>query len=177
MQRQFYRSEQRGILSAHALDLSLDECSRWFAPAQSPPTKVCVMAAQTKLFFLLQACMYVLIFIVNVTESVESSKHGCIICGKKSQRTPFRCVKSNADLEACFGFLEKTSGDICEACRKALQHYRNNGKTFHHVSVFLMFNFFYLTYTRDVNIKIKRCCMQLELRKCHNFIGSAKRYL
>ena len=107
--------------------------------------------------------MCVLIFIVNVTESVERSKHGCIICGKKSQRTPFRCVKSNADLEACFGFPEKTSGDICEACRKALQHYRNNGKTFHHVSVFLKFNFFYLTYSRDVKIKIKRCCMQLEL--------------
>ena len=135
------------------------------------------MAVQTKLFFLLQVCMYVLIFIVNVTESVERSKHGCIICGKKSQRTPFRCVKSNADLEACFGSLEKTSGDICEACRKTLQHYRNNGKTFHHVSVFLKFHFFYLTYTCDVKIKINRCCMQLELQKCHNFIGSAKRYL
>ena len=96
---------------------------------------------------------------------------------EKSQRTPFCCVKSNADLEACFGFLEKTSGDICEACRKALQHYRNNGKTFHHVSVFLKFNFFYVTYPRDVKIKIKRCCMQLELQKCHNFIGSAKGYL
>ena len=83
-----------------------------------------------------------------MTESVERSKHGCIICGKKSQRTPFRCVKSNADLEACFGFLEKTSGDICEACRKALQQYRNNGKTFHHVNVF----------------DIDRCCMQLKLR-------------
>ena len=116
--------------------------------------------------------MCVLIFIVNVTESVERSKHGCIICRKKSQRTPFRCVKSNADLEACFGFFEKTSGDICEACRKALQQYRNNGKTFHHVSVFLTFNFFNLTYTRDVEIKIKRCCTQLELQKCHNFIGS-----
>lgn len=99
---------------------------------------------------------------VNVTESVERSKHGCIICGKKSQRSPFRCVKSNADLDACFGSLEKTTGDICEACRKALQQYRNNGKTFHHVSVFLTFNFFNLTYTRDVKIKIERCCMQLQ---------------
>ena len=49
------------------------------------------MALQTKLFFLLQVC--VIIFIVNVTESVERCKHGCIICGKKSQRSPFRCVK------------------------------------------------------------------------------------
>ena len=75
---------------------------------------------------------------VCTTESVERSKPGCIICGKKSQRTPFRSVDSvqaNADLEACFGFLKKTSGDICEA----LQHYRNSGKTFRHVSVFLTF--------------------------------------
>ena len=140
-------------------------------------TKLCAMAVQTKLLIVLQVCMCVLIFIVNVTESVGRSKHGCIIFGKKSQRSPFRCVKSNADLEACFGFPEKTSGDICEACRKALQHYRNNGKTFHHVSVFLKFNFFYLTYTRDVKIKIKRCCMQLELQECHNFIGRAKRLI
>ena len=117
--------------------------------------QLCAMAVQTKLFFLLQVC--VIIFIVNVTESVERCKHGCIICGKKSQRSPFRCVKSNADLEACFGFLEKTSGDICEACRKVLQQYRNNGKTFHHV--------------------IERCCMQLKLQKCHNFIERAKLYL
>lgn len=133
------------------------------------------MAVQTKLFFLLQVC--VMIFIVNVMESVERSKHGCIICGKKSQRSPFRCVKSNADLEACFGFLEKTTADICEACRKALQQYRNNGKTFHHVSVFLTFNFFNLTYTRDVKVKIERCCMQLKLQKCHNFTDRAKLYL
>ena len=34
----FYNTEQqRGILSALALDLSFDECSRWCAPAQSPP--------------------------------------------------------------------------------------------------------------------------------------------
>ena len=125
-------------------------------------TKLCAMAVQTKLFFLLQVC--VIIFIVNVTESVERSKHGCIICGKKSQRTPFRCVKSNADLEACFGFLGKTSGDICEACRKALQQYRNNGKTFHHVSVFLTFNFFNLTYTRNMKINIERCCIQLNYK-------------
>ena len=97
------------------------------------------MAVQTNLFFLL--CV---LTIVNVTESVERSKQGCIICGKKSQRTSFRTVQSNADLEACFGLqeLEKTSGDICEVCRKALQQYKNNGKTFHHVSVFLTFNFF-----------------------------------
>ena len=79
------------------------------------------MVVQTKLFFLLQVC--VLIFIVNLMESVERSKHGCIICGEKSQRTPFRSldsVQSNADLEACFGFVEKKSEDICEACRKAL---------------------------------------------------------
>ena len=86
------------------------------------------MAVQAKLLFLLQVC--VLIFIVNVTESVERSKHGCFICGKKSQRTPFRSVddsvESNADLEACFGFVEKKSEDICEACRKALQRYRNS---------------------------------------------------
>ena len=112
------------------------------------------MAVQTKLFFLLHMCMRLLIFNVNMTKIVERSKHGCITYRKKSQRTPFRWVKSNADLEACFGFLKRTSGDICEACRKALQHYRNNGKTFHHVCVFLKFNFFYLTYTRDVKIKI-----------------------
>ena len=29
--------EQKGILSAHALDLSFDECSRWCAPAQILP--------------------------------------------------------------------------------------------------------------------------------------------
>ena len=75
--------------------------------------------------------------------------------------------QSNANLEACFGFLEKTSGDICEACRKALQQYRNNGKTFHHVSVFLAFNFVNITYTCDVKIKIERCGVQLELQKCH----------
>ena len=75
--------------------------------------------------------------------------------------------QSNANLEACFGFLEKTLGDICEACRKALQQYRNNGKTFHHVSVFLAFNFVSITYTCDVKIKIERCGVQLELQKCH----------
>ena len=101
------------------------------------------MAVQAILFFLLQVC--VLIFIVNVTDSVERSKSGCIICGKKSQRTPSRSVdsvQSNADLEACFGFVEKKSEDICEAWRKALQRYRNSGKTFHHVSVFPKFIFF-----------------------------------
>lgn len=139
-------AQQRGILSAHAHDLSFDEFSRWSAPSQTPArnfrlswktdTKLCAMAVQTKLFFVLQVCA--LIFIVNVTESVKRSKHGCIICGKKSQKTPFRGVhrQSNADLQACFGFLETTSGDICEACRKALQQYRSNGKTFHRVSVF-----------------------------------------
>ena len=124
---------------------------------------VCAMAVQTKLFFVLQVCA--LIFIVNVTEGVERSKHGCLICGKKSQKTPLRSVdrQSNADLEACFGFVGKTSGDICEACRKVLHQYRNNGKTFHHVSVFLTFNSFNLAYTCDVKIKIERYCVQLEL--------------
>ena len=147
------------------------------ANSSKTKTKLYATAVQTKLFFLLQVCMCVLIFIVNVTESVERSMHGCIICRKKSQRTPFRCVKSNADLEACFNFLEKTSGDICEAYRKALQQDRNNGKTFHHVSVFLTFIFFNLIYTRDGKMKIERCCMHLELQKCHNFLGSAKRNL
>ena len=97
---------------------------------------------------------------------MERLKRGCIICGKKSQRTPFRSVdsgQSNADLGACFGFVEKTSEDIFEGGRKALQHYRNNGKAFHHVSVFLTFTFFHITYTCDVEIKIESCCMQLEL--------------
>ena len=123
------------------------------ASAQTPAIlRSCAqMAVETNLFFLL--CVLI---IVNVTESVERSKQGCIICGKKSQRTSFRSVQSNADLEACFGLQEKTSGDICEVCRKALQQYKNNGKTFHHVSVFLTFNFFNLTYTCDVKIKIER---------------------
>ena len=112
------------------------------------------MAVKAKLLFFLQVC--VLIFIVNLTESVERSKHGCIICWKKSQRTQFRSVdsiQSNADLKACFGFVEKKSEDICEACRKALQHYTNSGKTFHRVNVFAKFTFFNLTYTYDVEIK------------------------
>ena len=75
--------------------------------------------------------------------------------------------QSNANLKAGFGFLEKTSRDICEACRKALQQYRNNGKTFHHLSVFLVFNFVNIMYTSDVKIKIERCGVQLELQKCH----------
>ena len=136
------------------------------------------MAVQIKLFFLLQVC--VLIFIINVTESVGRSKHRCLICGKKSQRTPFRSVdtaQSKADLEACFGFFNKTSKDICEACRKALQHYRNNGKTFHHVSVFPMFTLFNLTYTCDVEIQLESCGIQLELHRCHNFIDNSKLYL
>ena len=56
---------------------------------------------KTKLFLLLQVC--VLTFTVNVIESVERSKHGCLISRKKSQRTLFRSldnVQSNADLEA-----------------------------------------------------------------------------
>jgi len=145
---------------------------------RKPKQSCAQFCGANKLFFLLQVC--VLIFIINVTESVERSKHGCIVCGKKSQRTPFHTVdsvQSNANLEGCFGYLEKTSGDICETCRKVLQQYRNNGKTFHHVSVFLMFNFFNLTYTCDVKIKIERCCMQLELQKYHIFIDSAELYL
>ena len=51
-----------------------------------------------------------------------------------------------------FGFVEKKSEDICEGCKKALQRYRNSGKTFHHVSVFPKFTFFNLTYTYDVEI-------------------------
>jgi len=99
---------------------------------------------------------------------------------EKVSDSPFHSVdsvQSNANLEGCFGYLEKTSGDICETCRKVLQQYRNNGKTFHHVSVFLMFNFFNLTYTCDVKIKIERCCVQLELQKYHIFIDSAELYL
>ena len=47
-------------------------------------------------------------------------------------------------------------------------------KTLHHVSVFSTFNFFNVTYTCDVKLKIEHCCMQLELHKCHIFIDTAK---
>ena len=58
------------------------------------------------------------------------------MCGRKSQGSPFRHVEQNNELEVCFG--EQALGDICETCRRALQVHRNTGKTFHHVSLFLM---------------------------------------
>ena len=123
-------------------------------------TKLCAMAVQTKLFFLFSfscckrdgKCRKVEVWVYNLKEKVSE-----LILDRQL----------NANLEACFSFLEKTSGDICKACRKALQQYRNNGKTFHHVSVFLAFNFVNITYTCDVKIKIQRCGVQLELQMCH----------
>ena len=85
-------------------------------------------------FVVFLACL--LFCILNVSESKERSKNGCVVCGKKSQGSPFRQVEQSEELEVCFGV--RASGDIFEACRRALQDYRNTGKTFHYVSVFLM---------------------------------------
>ena len=56
---------------------------------------------------------YVLFCILNVSESKERSKNGCVVCGKKSQGSPFRHVEKNEELEVCFGV--RASGNICEA--------------------------------------------------------------
>ena len=92
------------------------------------------MAVYAGRFVVFLAC--VLFCISNVSESKERSKNGCVVCGKKSQGSPFRHVDKNEELEVCFGV--RASGDICEASRRALQDHRNRGKTYHHVSVFLM---------------------------------------
>jgi len=68
---------------------------------------------------------------------------------------PFANVCTNIYCK-CSGFVvlvsSRKSQKTCEGCRKALQRYRNSGKTFHHVSVFPKFTFFNLTYTYDVEI-------------------------
>ena len=92
------------------------------------------MALYTGGFVVFLAC--VLFCILNVSESKERSKNGCVVCGRKSQGSPFRHVEQNKELEVCFGV--RALGDICETCRRALQGHRNTGKTFFHVSVFLM---------------------------------------
>ena len=92
------------------------------------------MAVYAGRFVVFLAC--VLFCILNVSESKERAKNGCVVCGKKSQGSPFRHVEKNEELEVCFGV--RASGDICEACRRALQDHRNTGKTYHHVSVFPM---------------------------------------
>ena len=96
------------------------------------------MAVYAGRFVVFLAC--VLFCTLNVSESKERSKNGCVVCGKKSQGSPFRHVEKNKELEVCFGVT--ASGDICEACRRALQDHRNTGKTYHHVSVFS-----HVTYT------------------------------
>ena len=120
--------EQRGILSAHAPHSSFNECSRWYAPAQNERANsrhsLKTNWAKTKL------CAIVFPF-ESVCPNIYCERDGkrrkveawVYNLRKKSQWTPFRSVdsvQSNADLEACFGFVEKKSEDICEACRKAL---------------------------------------------------------
>ena len=82
------------------------------------------MAVYAGRFVVFLAC--VLFCILNESESKERSKNGCVVCGKKSQGSPFRHVEKNEELEVCFGV--RASGDICEACRRALQDHRNTGK-------------------------------------------------
>ena len=77
----------------------------------------------------------VLFCILNVSESKERSKNGCVVCGRKSQGSPFWHVEQNKELEVRFG--EQALGDISETWRRALQHHRNTAKTFHYVSLFL----------------------------------------
>lgn len=88
--------------------------------------------------------VFVILSFCFLCETVIRSKDGCIVCGKKSQKIPFRSSASYFyDLEACFGYnpIDGNAGDICEGCRRAVQEYRNTGKTFHHVSVVRHFLF------------------------------------
>lgn len=87
--------------------------------------------------------------------------------GKKSQRTPSRIVdsvQSNADLNrSLFRFHRKT---FLKPVEKLSSMTETMGRhfTFCHVSVFLTFTSFSITYTCEVKIKIENCCMQLELQ-------------
>ena len=64
---------------------------------------------------------------ILLSESVEKSKFGCIVCKKKSRLRPFQRAKAYAnDLESCFGIRAAIDDDkliICEACRRALQEH------------------------------------------------------
>ena len=81
-------------------------------------------------------CLFSVCFVLlNMSESKERSKNGCVVYGRKSQGSPFRHVEQNKELEVCFG--EQALGDISETCRRALQDHRNTAKTFHYVSLFL----------------------------------------
>ena len=81
--------------------------------------------------------VFLLFALYNLSESVEKSKFGCLVCKKKSQLRPFQKVKAYTKyVESCFG-IRTTIDDnliICKACRRVLQEHRRTGKSFHHVS-------------------------------------------
>ena len=53
------------------------------------------MAVYAGRFVVFLAC--VLFCILNESESKERSKNGCVVCGKKSQGSPFRHVEKNEE--------------------------------------------------------------------------------
>lgn len=54
--------------------------------------------------FLWIIVVFFLFSLYNLSESVEKSKYGCVVCKRKSQPSPFQKAKAyKNDLESCFG--------------------------------------------------------------------------
>ena len=101
----------------------------------------------------------VLFCILNISESKERSKNGCVVCGRKSQESPFRHVEQNKELEVCFG--EQALGDISETCRRAFKTTETRQRRFIMLVFFSRNLYAYLlsNFTRD----IKFCSERFEI--------------
>ena len=105
-------------------------------------------------------CLFSVCFVLlNMSESKERSKNGCVVCGRKSQGSPFRHVEQNNELEVCFG--EQALGDISETCRRALQDHKTRQRHFIMLVFFSRNLYAYLlsNFTRD----IKFCSERFEI--------------
>jgi hypothetical protein len=83
-----------------------------------------------------------LLLIIHLVSSVPTKKsRKCIVCHKRLDRkleTTRKNLPQRHDLEACFGVSYDEPGILCSACRRAVYRYKKTGKTFFHVSIFIL---------------------------------------
>ena len=72
---------------------------------------------------------------------VGTEETKCIVCHKrldKKLETTRKNLPQRHDLEACFGVSYDDPGILCSGCRRAVYRYKKTGKTFFHVSIFIV---------------------------------------